>query len=131
MKLEDIINVTVRKAIKDLKREGLIKSNHTTSFKKTEKLLYEFNKLSPETEYGRNKIDRVKEALKSIENDPYYDLIELRYFKGYTYEKLCEYYGVESSSIKYHKNRLINKIKAFLFPDDVIREITESFIDTV
>ena len=125
MNIDEIIEVTAQKVINELKREGLVKKNRTTSFKKTEKLLFEFNKLTPETEQGKEKIEKVKRALQSIENDSYYDLIELRYFKGYTYENLCEYYGVEPSTIKYHKNRLINKIKSYVFPDDVIKEISE------
>lgn len=120
--IECIISKTVKKTVHQLKRNNMLREYKTTSFKKTEKLLYEYPKMQPLSSDGKSIISKIEKALEYIKDDDYYELIELRYFKQLKYDKLVEYFGVERNSIIYHKQRLINKIKPFLFPDDVIKE---------
>lgn len=120
--IEVIISKTVKKTVHQLKRNNMLREYKTSSFKKTEKLLYEYPKMQPITAEGKSIINKIEKALEYIRDDDYYELIELRYFRQMKYDKLVEYFGVERNSVIYHKQRLINKIKPFLFADDVIKE---------
>ena len=68
-------------------------------------------------------IDVIDKALSKIADDNYYDLIRLRYFEGKTREEIAEYFNVDVATISRNKNRLINKLKIYLFSDEVIAEI--------
>lgn len=120
--IEVIISKTVKKTVHQLKRNNMLREYKTSSFKKTEKLLYEYPKMQPITAEGKSIINKIEKALEYIRGDDYYELIELRYFRQMKYDKLVEYFGVERNAVIYHKQRLINKIKPFLFADDVIKE---------
>lgn len=68
-------------------------------------------------------IDVIDKALSKIADDNYYDLISLRYFEGKTREEIAEYFNVDVATISRNKNRLINKLKIYLFSNEVIAEI--------
>ena len=68
-------------------------------------------------------VAKVDEAMKSIENDPYYDVIRLFYFEGQTRESIALDYGCTETTISRNKSRLLNKLKAILFSDEVIFEL--------
>lgn len=124
-KTSELIDVIVKRIVFELKQTGMIEPSKMNTFKKTEMLLFEYPKMNPTTLEGIEMMERIKTALDSIKDDPYYELIELRYFKGMTYEQLCEYYDVERNTIVHHRTRLINRIKAYIIPDDCIKEIKE------
>ena len=62
-------------------------------------------------------------ALGSVGNDPYYQVLVMRYFRKINLEDIAEYYGKDVSTISRNKNRLVNQIKIKIFPDESINEI--------
>lgn len=68
-------------------------------------------------------INMIESALKTLEKDPYYEIIKLKYFDGETREEIADYYGVDVSTISRNKNRLINLLQIRLFSDEVIYDI--------
>lgn len=71
----------------------------------------------------RNFIHIIDDAIAMLKDDPYYELIDLRYFKGCTREDIAEHFNCDVSTVNRNKNRLINLIQIRLFSDEVIQQI--------
>lgn len=71
----------------------------------------------------KNFIRIIDSAISILENDPYYDLIRMRYFEGCTREQIAEYFSCDVSTVNRNKNRLINLLQIRLFSDEVIQQI--------
>lgn len=65
-------------------------------------------------------IDKCMAALKT---DPYYDILEMRYFEGRTLEDIGVYFGRDHATISRNKNRLVRELSMRLFPDEVANEM--------
>lgn len=71
----------------------------------------------------KNFIRIIDNAIATLQGDPYYDLIEMRYFKGCTREDIAEHFDCDVSTVNRNKNRLINLLQIRLFSDEVIQQI--------
>ena len=67
-----------------------------------------------------NTIDRGMETLK---NDPYYCILEMRYFEGRTQEDIAAFLNCSQVSISKNKSRLVRELSLRLFPNQVIKEM--------
>ena len=65
-------------------------------------------------------IDKCMAALK---HDPYYMILEYRYFEGRTQEDIAVIYGVSQVTISNNKSRLVRELAMRLFPNQVIEEM--------
>lgn len=65
-------------------------------------------------------MDKCMAALKS---DPYYDILEMRYFEGRTLEDIGVYFGCDHSTISRNRSRLVRELSMRLFPDEVANEM--------
>ena len=102
----------------------MIKINQLGTFKKTEKVLYEYPEWKKsENEETKHFVLQIERALKRVETDPYYELIELKYFKGWTHERIAEYFGVDEKAIRYQRQKLIEKLRPIIFSDEFIHEL--------
>lgn len=66
-----------------------------------------------------NLIDRSMELLSK---DPYYKILEMRYFEGRTLEDIAAYFNCDSSTVSRNRSRLVKELSLRLFPDDVVNE---------
>ena len=131
MNIEKLINKITNETIIKLKKTKLLKDNKKiTTFNKTENILKNYNNYLKAIEIDKNGtietqklIHKINEALKTIENDEYYSIIEMIYFQGKSREYVAEFYDVEVKTITRNKHRLINKLKVILFSDESILEI--------
>lgn len=96
----------------------------------TKKYLSEVEKIENMIEQCENEIKRLEHvismtenALKNIEDDKYYKIIELKYFEEMTLEYVAGKFNVDITTIKRNKNRLINRLRALIFSDNVIQDI--------
>lgn len=123
--IRDIISDTVNETVAKMKMAGLTKDNRKTAIEKLEELLrnYPTFKAVEGKEVTTKLVAKVDEAMKSIENDPYYDVIRMFYFEGQTRESIALDYGCTETTISRNKTRLLNKLKAILFSDEVIFEL--------
>lgn len=107
-----------------------MKENKKSAFKKTEELLRNYNRFNyaiknnhDNTEITKKLLDIINAALKSIEDDPYYEVISMIFFERKTREYIAEYFEVEVKTVTRNKNRLVNQLKIIIFSDDVIKEL--------
>lgn len=121
-----MIQDTVDKTIAKLKLSGLIKDNRQTAFQKTEQILRSYNDMKKSySEDGTAKkfVDIVDKALNELKDDFYYDIIPMIYFEGCSREEVADFFDTTVTTISRNKRRLIDKLKLFIFADDVIYEL--------
>lgn len=76
-------------------------------------------------------IRHIESVINSLKNDPYFDIIHLKYFEGKTHEQIAEYLDrknnkketTSTSTIALNKNRLIESLRPLLLPNDLIGEL--------
>lgn len=122
--IQQIINDTVNSVILKLKMAGLMKDDRKTAYEKTEELLRNYNAFKKSDQpYTIKLVKKINDALYTIRDDIYYDIIPMYYFDCETREMIAEYFDTTVTTISRNKTRLINKIKPLLFSDDVIYEL--------
>lgn len=117
--------------IKDLKKYGIPKKSKSIVTMSDNSIKLEENDILDNTIKNIEKsIIKTKVVLKYIDhilskfrNDDYYSIIELKYFKNKTVEEIAEILEKDVSTVSRNKNRLINEIKIYLLPNDVISDI--------
>ena len=125
--IDKTANKTARAVVAELRRAGVIKENRLDSFKKTERVLYEYPGWRGSSGRDTQRFCiLIQNALDSIADDPYFDIIELKYFQRWTHERIAEHFGVDVSMISKRRTKLINQIRAVIFSDDFIRELYEA-----
>lgn len=67
-------------------------------------------------------IAMIDKCMLALTNDPYYDILPMRYFEGRTLEDIGVYLGYDHSTISRNKNRLVKELAMRLFPDEVVHE---------
>ena len=135
MTAKQLIELTVKHTISELKRAGMIRENKLNSYQKTEKVLYEYPKIKKivgEYEIDGLKITRefvrlIDDILAGISDDPYFDIIRLKYFEGKTHEEIAEYFNVQPAAISKQRKRLINRLRGVIFSDDFISELYNGY----
>ena len=124
--IEQTAKKTARTVVAEFKRAGLVKDNKLDSFKKTERILYEYPRWRGiDVEETKRFCDLVQNALDSISDDPYFQIIELKYFQKWTHERIAEYFDVDVSVISKRRTKLINALRPIIFSADFIRELYE------
>lgn len=122
--IDEIIEDTVNRTVLKLKLAGLMKDDRKTAAQKTEELLrnYPSFKLSDQP-YTKKLCQKIETALKTIQNDYYYEIIALYYFERMTREEVAERFNTSETTISRNKRRLIDNLSAVLFSDDLIYEL--------
>lgn len=134
-------SITKRKEqIKDLEQYGLQqKSKSITGIfnggvKEDEDSIIQNNINSLQQHIYRTTIvlKHIDSVLATIKDDKYFDIIKKYYFENMTFDQVAEYFDTKlnkkdrltsQETIRLNKNRLINKIKTLLLPNDLISEI--------
>ena len=67
-------------------------------------------------------IDMIDKALAALKYDPYYEILEMRYFQGCTQEEIAFKFKCDQSNISRNKARLVREMALRIFPNDTIKE---------
>lgn len=122
--IKAIITETVNTTVLKLKMAGLMKDSRRTAYQKTEDLLRNYKEFKESDQpYTQKLVVRIDEALESIKDDIYYDIIPLTYFDDETRENIADKFNTTERTISRNKGRLVNQLKVKLFSDDVIYEL--------
>ena len=68
-------------------------------------------------------ISMIDSCMKALENDPYYKILEMRYFEGRTQEDIALEFGCSQVTISNNKNRLVKELAMRIFPSQVAEEM--------
>ncbi len=73
-------------------------------------------------------ISLIEQGLESIKDDKYYLIIEMRYLDRVKIEEIAEKIGVDESTVKRNKNRLIDEISLVIFETEILKDIFKNFL---
>jgi DNA-directed RNA polymerase specialized sigma subunit len=65
----------------------------------------------------------IDKCMALISTDPYYKILEYRYFDGRTQEDIAAEFNCSQVTISNNKNRLVRELSMRLFPDQVVDEM--------
>lgn len=68
-------------------------------------------------------ITLIDKCMAALKNDPYYKILEMRYFEGRTQEDIALEYGCTQQTISNNKSRLVRELSMRLFPNQVVDEM--------
>lgn len=95
-----------------------------TPEQKTEDLLFRYNLFSLSDQIFTKKVlAQIDVALQSIQSDPMYRIIPMYYFERMSNEAISLELEIHIKTVKRHRRRMIRKLAAILFSDDVISAI--------
>lgn len=119
------INRAVNETVQRLKAEGIIRSERKTPLEKVEELLRDypaFKRVQGDTGVSRV-CAAIEAALKSIQTDPYYTVIERYYFEGQTRDMIALSMKTRPETISRNKKRLLRQIAPMIVAGDVLQDI--------
>lgn len=70
-------------------------------------------------------IDKINSGMVYLQSDPYYSILEMKYFDGMSVDDISKEFSCTPPNITYHKNRLVKELSLRLFPNDVIKEMLQ------
>lgn len=130
MNVKHLIQEVTNETIIKLKKSGLINESDKKSFKKTEEVLRNYKKYKEailldkeDTVKTQKLVNIIQGALRSIEDDPYYEIISMFYLENTTRGEIAEFFNCDEKTITRNKRRLINKLKVIIFSDESIIEL--------
>lgn len=122
--IEETAQKTARAVVAELQRVGQIKPERLGTFKKTERVLYMFPTMQKDADGETGKLyEQIRRSLNEIADDPYFELIQQKYFYKWTHERSAEFFGVDEKTIRYQRKKLIDRLRPLIFSDEYIREL--------
>lgn len=117
MNTEEMIRKIVKQTIAELRASDMIRTSGKTEEEKTEELLrhYSYFLASKKPELIKV-VGEIDDALRAIENDPFYPLIPMYYFSGESREDIANYFDVSARTITRQRKRIIKLLSTILFP---------------
>ena len=130
MTVEELIRKTAKETASEILeqcKEKRQKDSQLGSFKKTERILYEYPNWREIDAANTVKFCLlVENALNRVSSDPYFQIIELKYFQKWTHERIAEHFGVDVSFISKRRTKLINSLRSIIFSDEFIKELYDN-----
>lgn len=124
MNVREIIQETVNETIFKLKLAGMLKEQSLDAYQKCEELLRNYETIrASEDPQAKHLTQKIDEALLTIANDPYYEVIIQYYIKGLSRDYIADMFNTTGTTITRNKARLIDRLKVILFTDDYIHEL--------
>ena len=65
----------------------------------------------------------IDKCMAALSNDPYYKILEMRYFEGRTLEDIGSYFKCDHTTISRNKSRLVKELSMRIFPNQTIGEM--------
>lgn len=105
--VEAYIDAAISKTVKEFKMSGMLKDRQNVIYNDVSEMLYAYYKNNQDAE-------NIEEALKTVRNDFYFDVIPLFYRNNQTIEHISEKFNVDVSTIVRNKKRLCLEIYILL-----------------
>ncbi len=126
---KDVI-INKDKKIAEIRAEGIVKKSQSGETKGSFTYVSELERIEDKIERFERKlikmidsIEMLEKALEKIKKDDYYEIIELYYFENKSRMEISEELCVDPATVSRNRKRLIDILKADIFPDDFLDEI--------
>ena len=67
----------------------------------------------------------IDKCMGQLKNDPYYKILEMRYFEGRTQDDIALEFNCSQVTISKNKGRLVRELSMRLFPNQAVGEMLE------
>lgn len=110
--------------LKELEEHPMILNGQSEDIKvqKSSTFKSDLEKIEDKIECMKLRIERlryitskIKDGLSIIQDDEYFTLIEMKYFKRMSNKDVCDALFISDSTLNRHHHRLINELKSVLF----------------
>jgi hypothetical protein len=119
-----LIDDTVAATIMQLQAAGLLRSNTTTAYEKTEELLRQYPRLKGlSSDYAQRVVQEIDACLTEAEQDPYVDVIRLFYFGGLKNAACADVLCCDERTGRRARRRLVEQFSVRLASEEFIREL--------
>jgi RNA polymerase sigma factor (sigma-70 family) len=106
------------------KKSGSIRSFHPGGSKENQSELEKceemIDAISESIKLTEKFIGIIDNALDSLKDDPYFEIIPMKYFEGLPREEIADCFECDVRTVSRNKNRLINLLQIRLFSDEFI-----------
>ena len=68
-------------------------------------------------------VSLIDKCMAALKDDPYYRILEMRYFEGRTQEDIAVQFNTTQKTVSINKSRLVKELAMRLFPDQVANEM--------
>lgn len=68
-------------------------------------------------------ISLIDKSMAALKSDPYYKILEMRYFEGRTQEDIAQAFGCSQFTISTNKTRLVKELSMRIFPNQAVEEM--------
>ena len=121
---KELIDETVRATVMQLQAAGLLQSNTTTAYEKTEELLRQYPRLKElPSEYAQRVVQEIDACLAEAEQEPYVDVIRLFYFGGLKNAACAKVLACDERTGRRARRRLVEQFSVRLASEEFIREL--------
>lgn len=109
-------------AVKINKSKDIIRYSGNSGYRLPEEYVQEELIRSRKASMERTKlqVQRIDKALETIKDDPYYEIIPMKYFDCLQPAEIAKRLNCDERTYRRNKNRLVNKIKIVLFGADAL-----------
>lgn len=113
-----------RKELEDLEQNLIIKKGKVEDIKVQQSMIFksELEKVEEQKEKLELKINKliyittkICDALSVIQDEPYYDIIVMKYFNRSSTKEICSSLYISESTFNRYHNKLIKELKSILF----------------
>ena len=70
-------------------------------------------------------VELIDLGLAEVRSDPYYGIIERRYWSKHSMERIADYYNTASTTIYRNRDRLVHRIQNVIFAGDRLKMVME------
>jgi RNA polymerase sigma factor (sigma-70 family) len=70
-------------------------------------------------------LDMIDKNMAALKSDPYYRILEMRYFEERTQEDIAVEFNCTQQNIAHHKKRLIKELSIKFFPEKAVAELLQ------
>ena len=71
-------------------------------------------------------VELIDMGLASVKDDPYYGIIELKYWKRRSMEYIADEYNTATTTIYRNRDKLVRSIKNVVFAGDMLKAIMKN-----
>lgn len=71
-------------------------------------------------------VELIDMGLASVKDDPYYGIIELKYWKRWSMESIADEYNTATTTIYRNRDKLVHSIKNVVFAGDMLKAIMKN-----
>jgi DNA-directed RNA polymerase specialized sigma subunit len=118
--IEELDCYGLRKQSKSITRYGSGSGEVKTEGEKLEEKIHNIEIAIEDT---KQYIKIIDDALKTLKNDRFYEIIPMKYFEGMSHEEIGFEFEVDTATITRNKNRLVKRLSIQFFPDEVLNEM--------